>query len=453
MNFKKIGLHVPTIMLPQKGQDMNAWAVIACDQYTSQPQYWKDVENMVGDSSSSLKTILPEVYLDNDDEAERINAINLTMQEYIDDEIIVSEKDGFILVDRKTAHTPSRKGLIVALDLEQYDYKKGSKTLIRATEGAIVERLYPRIKIRKNAPLELPHIMVLIDDPKKTVIEPLFKKGLNKVYDFELMMNGGHITGYKIDESDLINEIAENITALTDKQIYSDKYQVSDLDVLLYAMGDGNHSFATAKALWETTKSEAEDKTKIMNHPARYALVELVNLHDSGLVFEPIHRVVFNVSVKDMLDDMASFYSGNKIQFSYNIYETEELFHKAALKLSDDKACQTIPIVTQDGYGLMIFRNPICHLEVETLQQFLDTYLKKNKESIIDYIHGKDVVKSLCVKPDTIGFLLSPIPKNDIFKTIIMDGALPRKSFSMGEAEEKRFYLEAREISMFNSSK
>ena len=436
MNFEKIGLHVPEILFPKDGSDMTKWAVVACDQYTSQPEYWKNAMDLVGDTPSTLNLILPEVYLETPREEELVSEVNRNMKKYLEENILVKQKPGFVLVDRKTSKASSRKGLVVGLDLEHYDFREGSKTLIRATEGTIVDRLPPRIKVRKDAPIELPHIMVLIDDPDKTIIEPLFDMDLEKTYDFELMMQSGHIKGYRIDNENTINTIAEKLAQLSDPETFNQKYNVENQAVLLYAMGDGNHSFATAKAIWEELKKSGQSTEEIMSHPARYALVELVNLHDEGLEFEPIHRVVFNVDTKDMFEKMDAFYSAQGSELSIKKVESEQ----------ETENAHVVSLVTGNETGALIIKNPKLILEVATLQSFLDSYLENNKQAKIDYVHGKEVVSELGSKPGNVGFFLEPMSKHALFKTIILDGALPRKTFSMGEADEKRFYLECRKI-------
>lgn len=433
------GIIVPKIILPKNSLDknwMNKWAVVAVDQYTSEPEYWKKIDNLVGNNPSTLRIVLPEIYLEDKDVNSKILKINNTMEDYMKQGIF-QEFEGFILVDRKTPFTNSRKGLIVALDLEHYDYTKGAKTLIRATEGTIVERLPPRIKIRKNAPIELPHIMVLIDDPKKTVIEPLFKEKLPVAYDFDLMMNSGHIKGYKINK-DSTDKILIALKSLAKQfpKIYNDK------NVLLFAMGDGNHSLASAKAMWEDIKKTIPKKEQ-ENHPSRYALVELVNVHDDGLKFEPIHRVVFNADKKKMFDKMKQFYTqqGSSLTIDDEDYAT-------ALKKGQKKQ-HIISYVSNGKVGTLTINNPKQNLAVGTLQSFLDVYCAENNLKI-DYIHGTDVVKKISkqksINGENIGFLLPVMPKTELFRTVILDGALPRKTFSMGEASEKRFYIESRKI-------
>ncbi|MFM8333731.1 MAG: DUF1015 domain-containing protein [Candidatus Methylumidiphilus sp.] len=440
MNFANIALHVPTILLPNPQVDLRRWAVIACDQYTSQADYWNKVEHEVGDAASTLRLTFPEIYLEDADKDERISHINAAMRAYLADGTLAAQQPGFILVDRQTAHAPSRKGLVVALDLECYDFSVGSTTLIRATEGTIVERLPPRIKVRENAEIELPHIMVLIDDPDKTVIEPLFELALNKVYDFDLMLNGGHIQGYLIDDPAQLAAIAQALAQLAGIALAGEPTD----DVLLYAMGDGNHSFATAKAIWEKLKAEAADKQAILSHPARYALVELVNLHDAGLEFEAIHRVLFKSSLAAVLKGLAQYCAEGGMGFSQQTCAT--LAEAQALAAAASDTQHAIPYLAQGGYGVAFIDSPKLTLEVASLQTFLDAFLKQNPGTELDYIHGVGAVEELSGKPGAVGFLLPTLSKFHLFKSIAQDGALPRKTFSMGEADEKRFYLECRKI-------
>ncbi len=442
MNLENIALQVPTILLPNQDVDLTRWAVIACDQYTSQADYWKQAEEIVGDAPSTLRLTFPEIYLENKDKEERINNINEAMRLYLADGTLVEQKPGFVLLDRKTSHAASRKGLIVALDLEHYDFSVGSKTLIRATEGTIVERLPPRIKVRENAEIELPHIMVLIDDSDKTVIEPLFELALEKVYDFELMLNGGHVQGYLIDNPSHIAAIAEAIAHLAGPEIDN---PAADRDILLYAMGDGNHSFATAKAIWENNKAAAEDQQAIMGHPSRYALVELVNLHDEGLEFEAIHRVMFKCSADKVLESMEHYFLKNGMELLLKTCTSIEEAKEIALAAIQDRT-HAIPFMFQGCFGVALIQNPQLTLEVASLQAFLDDFIKHHPTAELDYIHGEDAVEELSAKQGSIGFLLSALSKFHLFKSIAQDGALPRKTFSMGEADEKRFYLECRKI-------
>jgi len=445
MIFEEIALQVPRILLPKADADFSKWAIIACDQYTSEPEYWDRAAGIVGTAPSTLKLIFPEVYLEDADSEERIAAINAAMRDALTQGVLEEQAEGFILVDRQTSHAASRKGLMVALDLEQYDFREGATTLIRATEGTIVDRLPPRIRVRQNAPIELPHIMVLIDDPARTVIEPLFEQKLPVAYDVPLMLNGGHVKGWHVNTPATIEQVRSALAALADPDFFAKKYAVQNKPVVLYAMGDGNHSFATAKAIWEELKKSAADKAAIMNHPARFALVELVNVHDPGLEFEPIHRVVFDIDPENLLTAMVEFCARQAATVTlHRCADRTELAARQAMEAGTSK--HLVPFVDATGPGLLVVENPAFHLTVATLQAFLDDYLGKNKKARIDYIHGEEPVTRLGSKVGNIGFYLPAISKHDLFKTIILDGALPRKTFSMGEADEKRFYLECRKI-------
>lgn len=406
--LNKIGIRVPKVLLPKDGVDLNKWAVVACDQFTSEPEYWQKVEEYVGEAASTLKITLPEVYLESADKSERINKINSRMKEYLDRGILEEKFQGLVLVERSLDNRASaseaptkRRGLVLALDLEKYEYTRGSKTLIRATEGTVESRIPPRLEIRKNALVELPHIMVLIDDPNKTVIEPLFNENLEKIYDFELMMDGGYIKGWKITEEEVIEKIADNLEKLI------------STDGFLFAMGDGNHSLATAKTHWNNIKNSLSEEER-ESHPARFALVELVNVHDDGLEFEPIHRVIFNVD-KDRLREYLSG-EGKEVEIV-----NEGIKEKIRIKEMGS------------------------NLPVGDLQKLLDNFVAENSEAKIDYVHGEEAVKKLAVG-NNVGLMLEVMKKEELFPTVEKDGALPRKTFSMGEAEEKRYYLEARQI-------
>lgn len=443
-----LGIKIPVIFLPCKNVNLGKWSVIACDQYTSQPEYWKKVEEIVGDSPSTYHLIFPEVYLEEDGKEKRIESINRTMRDYLDQKILTPLNPGFIYIDRQTDGIASRKGLIMAVDLEKYDYTKGSQTLIRATEGTVIERLPPRIKIRENAPVELPHIMLLIDDPEKTVIEPLEGKinVMEKLYDFDLMLDGKHIKGYKVDDNKMVSDILSSIEKLAQPGTFSRKYGVApDTGVLLFAVGDGNHSLAAAKGHWENVrKTLSEDEQK--DHPARFALVEVVNVHDEGLKFEPIHRVVFDIDSKQLLDEMVNHYNTNGSEAYFRTFDTMQSVVMETKKLSGKRNSHVIPFITKECYGIVAVSNPKYNLEVGTLQCFLDEFIKSHPVARIDYIHGTDAVSELGSRKGNIGFILPAMDKCELFKTVILDGALPRKTFSMGEAEEKRFYLECRKI-------
>lgn len=425
-----VGVLVPEILLPPKGTDMYKWAVVACDQFTSQKEYWEEARRIIGDAPSTLDLILPEAWLGAQDEQERIARIKEKMQEYLHNGTLVKQPQGFVLVER-TAAGNTRHGLVMALDLEKYDYSRGSGTLIRATEGTIVERIPPRLRIREGAAVELPHILVLIDDPEETVIEPLTAQAekLPLLYDTDLMLGGGHISGRLVSGEKEIVGVLEALTALSDKAAFEKKY--GSKPVLLFAMGDGNHSLATAKANWEKIKATLPEEQR-EDHPARYALIELNNVHDKGIVFEAIHRNVFGIPgeklVEALLQKLREQNGGAEIGPEQAPAGGEK---------------HVIPFYYGDKSGAFIVTEPAVQLAVGTLQNAIDAVLKELGGEV-DYIHGIDVVKELAQKPDTTGFLLPDMEKSELFPTVVYDGALPRKTFSMGEAAEKRYYMEAR---------
>jgi hypothetical protein len=432
-----IGIQIPQVYLPKTGTDLQKWAVIACDQFTSEPEYWHDVEKIVGDAPSTLNLTFPEVHLEKDGAEERIKNVQVAMKKYMDEHIL-EPRDGFVYVERTVAGK-TRKGVMLCLDLERYDYNKGSSSLIRATEGTIVDRLPPRIKIREGAAMELPHILVLIDDPQHSVIEPLgaAKSGFEKLYGFDLMLESGHLAGYAVN-AEFENKVVEALRELAAPETFAAKYGIGkDESVLLFAMGDGNHSLATAKAIWEKNKSQVG-----MDHPSRYALVEIENVHDEALEFEPIHRVLFNIK-KDLFAELKKTFGDN---FSYtDVANADEMIKKVD---SAEDAKQAIGLVGGGKqFGVIEIEHAASHLAVGTIQAFCDAFLKDGGAEKIDYVHGEDVVERLALQPNNVGFYLAGMHKSELFKTVILDGALPRKTFSMGEAREKRFYMEARKIS------
>lgn len=444
--FPSIGIMVPDILLPKQTVDLKKRAVVACDQYTSEPEYREEVASFVWQDPSTLSIVYPEVYLEESNKTERIQWIKQAMNTYFNQGVLENQGEWFILLDRKTSHADSRKWLMLALDLEAYDYSKESQTLIRATEWTIVDRLPPRIEIRKEATIESPHIMVLIDDESKTVIEPLFanKDNYKKVYETDLMMNWWHISGYKIDDAQSIENVVSALTKLAEPAGFQQRYNVgSDKWVLLFAMGDGNHSLATAKAIREEKKQTLTPEQKT-NHPARFALIELVNVHDDGLAFEPIHRILFNINPENLLNDMKNYFS--KIWTEVSIQTFADKNQRASQLKKSDLTRHYFTFVYQWVYGQISLHNPKLNLEVWNLQAFLDDYLKLHTEAKIDYVHGEDVTEKIGMQANNIWFLLPIMDKKDFFKTVVVDWALPRKTFSMWEAEEKRFYLECRKI-------
>lgn len=409
------------ILLP-KNTDMSKWAVVACDQYTSEPAYWADVEKITEGAKSALNLILPEVYLEDSDVDERIEKIHENMNDYISGGVFEEYKDAMIYVERTQSDGKVRAGIVGAIDLEEYDYRKGSKSAVRATEATVVERIPPRIKVRRGAPVELPHIMILIDDTEKSVVEPLeaAKAEMKKVYDFDLMKNGGHIAGYLV-EKPMQDKVISALEKLGDINAFNAKYNLNETSPLVYAMGDGNHSLATAKEFYEEQKREDPDKD-MTNAPCRYALVEIVNLHSPALEFEAIHRIVTDVDTKALMSEMIK-----------------------ALELSEEHSEQAIVVCDNNDEKTLYIHKPSSKLTVGSLQNFLDSYIKANGGKI-DYIHGADVIRDLASKDNSIGFMLPDMGKEELFPTVIVDGALPRKTFSMGHAEDKRFYVEARKI-------
>lgn len=412
------------ILVPNEKNDMSSWSVVACDQYTSEPEYWEDVKEIVGDKVSSLNMILPEVYLESDDIDSKITNIHSTMNEYLSSDVFEEYKDSYIYIERTQSDGKIRKGLVGMIDLEEYDYSKGSTSSVRATEATVVERIPPRIKVRSGASLELPHIMILIDDENKTVVEPVGedKDSMKKLYDFCLMKNGGNINGYLVNENKK-DEIDAALTALGDSKTFNKKYGLSDAPVLLYAMGDGNHSLATAKAYYEELKAQNPEKD-MTSHPARYALVEIVNLHSDALQFEAIHRIVTDVDSEDLLS---------------------VLKEKLALVNKDNGSGQSFTYVRKGEKKTLYVGNKLSNLTVGSLQTVLDEYIK-SKGGKVDYIHGINVLENLAQENNSIGFILPDMLKSELFPTVIKDGALPRKTFSMGHAEDKRFYIECRKI-------
>ena len=409
------------ILLP-KNCDMSKWSVVACDQYTSEPEYWDEVKRIVGNNPSTLNLTLPEIYLEDSDVNEKITKINDNMEELNNSDFFKEYKDSLFYIERTQSDGKIRKGIIGMVDLEDYSYEVGSTSMIRATEKTVIERIPPRVKVRENATLELPHIMILIDDDKKEIIEPLKDKVSEKdiVYDFDLMQNGGHIRGYLLSDN-TSDEVIDKLNDLANKDKFNEKYHLNNKEVLLFAMGDGNHSLATAKACYENLKKQIGEEA--LNSKARYALVELVNLHSSALEFEAIHRVLFNVDSTNLLNELEKYYD-----ISY-----------------EECDGQKVQFVTPTKEGYLWIKNPKSNIAVGSIQIFLDDYLKE-KTGKIDYVHGDEVTKELGKKEGNMSFLFDAMKKQELFKTVILDGALPRKTFSMGHSNDKRFYLEARKI-------
>ena len=398
--------------------DAKKWAVVACDQFTSEPHYWEAADKEVGDAPSTLRIILPEVYLSETEK--RVASINETMEKYLG-EILRSFPDSMIYTERTQSDGTVRRGIVMSVDLEAYDFKKGASSLIRATEATVIERIPPRVAIRKDASIELPHVMLLIDDPDKTVIEPLSAENCPEIaYDTELMLGGGSIVGRFLSEDAKI-AVSKALDSLITPEAMEKRYGDSKLAPLLFAVGDGNHSLATAKTIYEALKASIGDEA--LTHPARYALIEVVNVHDDAMKFEPIYRVVFGVDPSDLIANLKDY----------------------ASTLSGSAEAQTIEYICNDSTGTITVDTPVRQLTVGTLQDFIDDYIASHPTASVDYIHGENSVKSL-VSATSVGFIFSGMHKSELFKTVIYDGALPRKTFSMGHAEDKRYYLECRKI-------
>ena len=418
MSFERIGIRPAQILLPAPGVKPETWACIACDQYTSEPEYWEKAFAVAGDAPSAIRLILPEYNLKNSDTL--IPQIHRTMADYLAKGLLAPAVDpGFILCERTIA-SGSRLGLVCAVDLEQYSFEKGSLPLIRPTEQTITDRLPPRLKIRRGAPVELTHIMILIDDPDRTVLEPLqaAKASLRKVYDFDLMMNGGHLAGWAVEGDALLEQVDRSLNALMDTK---------GEHPLLLAVGDGNHSLATAKAYWNEIReglSEAERE----NHPARFALCEIVNIHDEALLFEPIYRIVTGTTRAAVMADWKAYAEAK------------------GMTLAAEGSDHRFTVVSADGEETVSVLNPEGAIPCETIQKFLDDFLARHPEAEIDYIHGEQSLRALASAPGAVGFLLPEIDKKSFFSDVKKLGVLPRKTFSMGEADEKRFYMEAKEI-------
>ena len=386
------------------------WAVVACDQFTSQPEYWENARYLIGDEPSTLDLILPEAFLDH--QSELLPLISQHMENY-NKQFLKEYINTYIYVERVQSDGKVRRGLVGAVDLECYDWHADSNTPVRATEGTVPERIPPRVNIRRCASIELPHIMLLIDDINKQVIESLSEKKdtLKLAYDFPLMLGGGHVKGWFVDGNDAA-QIDEKLECLFEAQ-----------GAMHIAVGDGNHSLATAKTIYEQLKSElGEEQAK--THPARYALAELVNIHDDALEFEPIYRIVANVDVERLISE----------------------FKKYVGALHGEAAQQKIDILVGDHKETVVVDCPENRLAVGTLQKFLDQYIKSDILCEVDYIHGEHNVEVLAQKPNSVGFLFEGMAKSELFPSVISDGSLPRKTFSMGHAEDKRYYIEARKI-------
>ena len=417
--FEGLPFKPADILLP-RGCDLSLWSVVACDQYTSRPEYWQRVEERVGRAPSALRLILPESCLEGPSVETDIMEINNTMSRYLREGRFQEYPDSLVYVERTLDSGKVRRGLVGMVDLAAYDYEPGADAAVRATEGTVLSRIPPRVAVRKNAPIELPHVMLLADDPDQALIEPLSAQTgeMEPLYDFQLMERGGRVKGWRLtqDQMAAVAQTLQGMRAQADRERGG----------LLFAVGDGNHSLATAKECYERRKG-LTDPVQWPGLPSRYALCELVNLHDSSLEFEPIHRVVFGVKPEELLDALASYYPS---------------------AVQGRAGGHVLPfVINRWSQGEATVTQPQAQLPVGTLQNFLDDYIAAHPKARVDYIHGADEARALAgEREDAVAFLLPPMDKSDLFPTVVHDGVLPRKTFSMGEAHDKRFYLEARKI-------
>ncbi|MGM9625568.1 MAG: DUF1015 domain-containing protein [Eubacteriales bacterium] len=423
------------ILLPRDTHPsaMRKWSIVACDQYTSEPDYWAEVEAAVGNAPSTLRITYPELYLQAPDKEARIRAIGDAMHSY-SETVLTTVPGTMVYVERTMKNGKIRHGIVGAFDLEAYSYEKGVPSPIRATEETVLSRIPPRIQIRKHAPLETPHVMILADDRENKLFSAAAeaKNNASPCYDFDLMQNGGHITGWLLhaEGCDCVERLAK---ALGDPSVFSARYR-TDAAPLVFAVGDGNHSLATAKACYEALKAEIGTE-QAMRHPARFTLAELVNLHDEALEFEPIYRVVFGTDSDSLIGAMRRMYPNMTVSAGGDVRSIPDADNAHVIIMTAAGKTQTL-----------VIPNPTAQLPVGTLQSFLDGYLAEHKEAQIDYIHGIAATEKLSAGENAVGFVFRGMGKDDLFRTVIFDGALPRKTFSMGEADEKRYYLECRKI-------
>jgi len=430
------GFRLPRMLLPRAGIDLRKWAVIACDQHTSEPDYWQHVEREVGDAPSTLHLIFPEVYLGAGDAGARIARIQQTMRRYLADGVFV-EHEGTLLVER-TVGGRTRRGLMLELDLEHYDYDSGSSSLIRPTEGTMVARLAPRIEVRRGAALELPHILVLIDDPDRTVIEPLaaVRPALPRLYETELMCGGGHVAGHAVDGEHSARAV-QALRALADPRAFAARYGVAPgTPAMLFAMGDGNHSLATAKSIWQSARA-----TVGMDHPSRYALVEVVNIHDPALDFAPIHRLLIGVTADVRQAAQQAFGAGVACT---DVASAAAVRERVAAARGPR---QTVGLIGPGPrFSVAEVAAPPSPLAVGTWQPFIDGFIEQGGAREVDYVHGDDALERLAQQAGHVGVFFAGIGKSELMRRVVHEGPTPRKTFSMGEAHEKRFYVEARRI-------
>ncbi len=428
--MKKTSCFLPAhILLPSREIPLEQWGCVACDQFTSDRSYWERAASLVGDKPSALQIVLPEVYLTSADLARRIDRIHKTMNQYAQS-VLTRSVDGFIYVERTEQSGRIRQGLVGRVDLEAYSYQRGRLPEVRPSENTVEERLPPRLAVRRGACLESPHVMMLADDPEQTLIEPIAarKDSLRKVYEGELMLGGGHIAGWAVEEPALIEQIVSALDALGSQEAFDRKYPaVRGSKPLTLAVGDGNHSLATAKAYWEELKKTLPPEQQ-KTHPARWCLAEVCNIHSEAIEIEPVHRVLYNATLESVLLSLATWSSENMAGLCFGA-GSEQHFR----------------LVSPRDESELSFETPTAPLTVGTVDEFIEYHLEHHPECSVDYVHDEPAVRALC-KEGAVGLLMPPFEKSDLFKGVVMGGVLPRKTFSMGHAEEKRYYIECRRI-------
>lgn len=403
-------VRIPKILIPNKKVDMQKWSTIACDQFCARPKYWEELESFVGDAPSTLRLTCPEVYLPKGDLETRINDVQNEMKKYLA-EGLFDEYENFVLVEREVENGKKRVGVMIAIDLDKYNWER-VRVPIRATEGTLVERLPVRIKIRKGAPIELPHAIILIDNPERDIIEPIYAKKdtLQKLYDFELNMGGGRVSGYKIEDSKFV---LDKLAALLDEDVQIKKYGVDA--GIQFAVGDGNHSIATAKVMWEELKSTLSEVER-ENHPSRYMLVEMVNLYGEGMDFKPIHRLIYNPT-PDFIVGLKAALSG-----------------EGKLKVVSKDRVEYIDCPIKAS------------LTISGVQGYIESYLKQHPEVEVEYVHNESHLMEALMECGGLGIVLPDFPNNELVNFVVNVGNLPKKAFSIGEPEHKRYYLECKSI-------
>ena len=417
------------ILLPSEQVPLEQWACIACDQFTSDRDYWRKARQAAANSPSTLNLILPEVYLEDGDADQRVEAIHTAMEEYAKT-VLTRAVEGFVYVERTEQSGRVRQGLVGRVDLEAYSYRRGERCAVRPSESTVESRIPPRMKVRTGAVLETPHIMMLADDPGCTLVEPIAaqKDKLRQVYEGQLMLGGGHVAGWAVEDPALIAQIETAIQALGSQEAFDQKYpDAPRRDPLTLAVGDGNHSLATAKACWEELKKTLTPE-QAANHPARWCLAEVCNVHSPAIEIQPIHRVLFNVDCAAVLLALITWSDANMAGCCFG-------GHKQ----------QPFTLAGPHMANVLSFEEPTAPLTVGTIDEFIEYYLERHPEARVDYVHDEPAVQALC-KQGAVGFLMPPFAKSDLFKGVVLGGVLPRKTFSMGHAEEKRYYIECRKI-------